>query len=300
MEDSLKEKYMEIYIDFIGGDIAKSTRERKKSVVKRFLEYLDERKIEDITHFDVNVVYEYIDSMDYASATISYIEFQLRQFFEAMFRAGVTDTCGRKVFPVINSDKRERLLSLYATEEIRDMVSSIPEDSLCYTRNKCMVLMAAQMGLRTGDILGLKFKEIKWDKDLIEKVQQKTGTRISVPLPENVKLILIDYIKNHRPKSESENVFLKQHDCEPFGSNILYGIVSNAFHLANVEIGNRKHGGHALRHSFATRLLRNDTPLPIITSILGHKNMNTTRQYLSISINELRKLALEVPSYENH
>ncbi|NCB34145.1 MAG: integrase, partial [Erysipelotrichia bacterium] len=55
-----------------------------------------------------------------------------------------------------------------------------------------------------------------------------------------------------------------------------------------------------LRHSFATRLLRNDTPLPIITSILGHKNMNTTRQYLSISINELRKLALEVPSYENH
>ena len=60
--------------------------------------------------------------------------------------------------------------------------------------------------------------------------------------------------------------------------------------------GSRKHGPHALRHSLATVLLEQNTPLPVITGILGHKNPETTKIYLAIDLTSLRKCALIVPA----
>lgn len=53
-----------------------------------------------------------------------------------------------------------------------------------------------------------------------------------------------------------------------------------------------------MRHSLASNLLKNNTPYPVITGILGHENTSTTRMYLAIDIEQLRSLALEVPYEE--
>jgi integrase/recombinase XerD len=50
-----------------------------------------------------------------------------------------------------------------------------------------------------------------------------------------------------------------------------------------------------MRHSLASNLLSNNTPMPVITGILGHKNSNSTNLYLRINIDSLRSVALEVP-----
>ena len=64
--------------------------------------------------------------------------------------------------------------------------------------------------------------------------------------------------------------------------------------------GSCKHGPHALRHSLATVLLEQNTPLPVITGILGHKNPETTKIYLAIDLTSLRKCALIVPAIAPH
>lgn len=79
----------------------------------------------------------------------------------------------------------------------------------------------------------------------------------------------------------------------------LYSMLLKYFKKSTVVVGNRKHGPHALRHSLAARLLDNNTPMPVITGILGHKNINTTSKYLSIDIEGLRRASLEVPTDEN-
>ena len=58
---------------------------------------------------------------------------------------------------------------------------------------------------------------------------------------------------------------------------------------------NKSHGPHALRHGLAAALLEKNTPLPVISGILGHKNPETTKIYLSIDLNALSKCALGVP-----
>jgi hypothetical protein len=42
-------------------------------------------------------------------------------------------------------------------------------------------------------------------------------------------------------------------------------------------------------------MLRQETPLPIISAALGHQDSRTTGTYLTIDLTQLRKLALDVP-----
>ena len=65
---------------------------------------------------------------------------------------------------------------------------------------------------------------------------------------------------------------------------------------AGVETAGKHHGMHSLRHSAASNMLSGGTPYPTISSVLGHSSANVTKRYLSIDVESLRPLALEVPS----
>jgi len=52
---------------------------------------------------------------------------------------------------------------------------------------------------------------------------------------------------------------------------------------------------HMLRYSLASNLLLQDTPLHVISDILGHAQLNTSTIYTKIDIPQLSKCALEVP-----
>ena len=64
---------------------------------------------------------------------------------------------------------------------------------------------------------------------------------------------------------------------------------------AGINIDGRHHEAHAMRHSLATNLMRNNAPLSAIANILGHASTRTTEHYLSVDEANLQKLSLEVP-----
>jgi len=294
MNEDFKTKYLNIYLDHLNPDLSPSTLHNKQNNISVFLNYLSNHDIYNFENFDINIVFRFINSLNYAPQTISGLEFNLREFFDILHKTGLTDFEGREVFPVIFTNKRDRIISFYSTEEIRKVIDVLDPKSRNYTMNKCMVLIAAQIGLRSSDILGLKLSEIKWDKGLIERKQAKTGNLVSLPMPENIRLLLIDYIKNHRPECDSDYVFINQTSMNRYCSTELLAIVQRLIRKTDISVKNRKVGPHALRHSLATRLLENNTPMPVITGILGHKNLNTTRAYLNIDIESLRKRSMEV------
>ena len=57
-------------------------------------------------------------------------------------------------------------------------------------------------------------------------------------------------------------------------------------------------GFHCLRHSLAARLLSEETPLPVISSILGHRDKDLTKVYLSTDLEHLRGCALGLSGIE--
>ena len=58
---------------------------------------------------------------------------------------------------------------------------------------------------------------------------------------------------------------------------------------------NKKHGPHALRHSLATNLLKNNIAMPIISTVMGHQRTETTSIYLSLDYDKLKQCALTMP-----
>jgi integrase/recombinase XerD len=57
---------------------------------------------------------------------------------------------------------------------------------------------------------------------------------------------------------------------------------------------------HSLRHSLASLLLENDTPLSTISDILGHVDTNSTAVYLKVDIKKLKECPLDLKEDTNN
>ncbi|CQR74729.1 Tyrosine recombinase XerC [Sporomusa ovata DSM 2662] len=269
----------------------------KRGTITAFMNYLGDNNVKDFHHCIQKNVTGYLTSLaNLSSSTISGRTFVLRHFFNYLNSRNLTLFSGNELFPVIFSNKRERILSFYSIEEIRRIVSAIDQSTPYGKRDFVVVLLAAELGIRSGDIIRLKMSDIHWEHDTIEFVQYKTKIFNQLPLLENIKYALIDYLKNGRPESDLEYIFIGiRNGGKPLTNTCIHQIVSKYFQKAGVDISERKHGPHAMRHSLASSILHNNTPMYIIKEVLGHSSINTTRIYLNIDVDTLKKLALEVP-----
>lgn len=297
-----KEEYIIIYKQhLINRNLKETTIYNDTLIIGCLIDHFNShyKQLNDLTEVNKNMVYVYITVSDFSDSYKSNMKFIFRGFFDYMYKINRCSFDGRSLFPVIRTNKRDNLISFYTPEEISEMLSDFRDSPHCGNRNKCMTLIAAKTGLRASDIVWLKFSEISWDKQIINKIQKKTSLPVMVSFDDDIKFSLIDYIKNYRPKVKSDFIFLNYLTGMPLASaSPLTMTVGYHFKKSKVEIGNRKFGPHALRFSLAASLIRDNTPLPVITGILGHNNLDTTKRYLSIDVENLRHVALEVPEYE--
>jgi site-specific recombinase XerD len=269
----------------------------KRLTVISFMNYLSDNNVKDFHRLTQKNVTGYLTTLtNLSSSTISGRTFILRHFFNYLNGKNLMLFSGNELFPVIFTNKRERILSFYSIEEIRRIVSAIDRSTPYGKRDFIVVLLAAELGIRSGDILRLKMSNIHWEHNTIEFVQYKTKFSNQLPLLENIKYALIDYLQSWHPMSDFEYIFIGiKNGGKPLTNTCIHQIVSKYFKKAGIDISERKHGPHAMRHSLASNMLHNNTPMHVIKEVLGHSNINATRFYLNIDVDTLRELALEVP-----
>ena len=74
-----------------------------------------------------------------------------------------------------------------------------------------------------------------------------------------------------------------------------YTVLTRYLKLADIHVQpETMHGMHSLRHSLASRMLREDIPIGTIADIMGHASIQSTKDYLQIDTEHLRGCALEV------
>lgn len=282
---------------------AERTISSKTIQLTRFLNYVFEKDIERLDDLSAECVLSYVKSLTetgYARSTRSGILFTLRKFLLFLHSEKYILEPLQELFPVIFTNKAERIPSYYSEDELRKILLHVNRDDIIGKRDYLILLLAIQLGIRAGDIRMLKLEYIHWDKNTIEFIQQKTRNPLQLPLPENIKFAMIDYIKNSRPKSNQPYIFLRHRaPYDPYvTTNVFHYVITRYMTEAGISFSGRKHGLHSARHSLASNLLKNNTPCPVITGILGHENTSTTRMYLAIDIEQLRSVALEVPYEE--
>ena len=265
----------------------------------RFNIFLNESEIHDVSKITKCIILQYVQERmaKFTKSTIRHTLTSIRQFLLYLHETGRTAKNLSLIVPNHGASPCQKLPSTYSKEEIGKLLGIMDRADSKGKRDYAMILLAARLGLRSSDICHLRFSELDWKQNKILLKQKKTGVPIELPLLPEIGEAIIDYLKYGCPQSELPFVVLKH--MPPYevvtGAAFTNAIKSGMHRAGIVHIGNRKHGPHALRHSLANILLGKNTPLPVITGILGHKNPETTKMYLSIDVVSLRKCALNVP-----
>ena len=115
-------------------------------------------------------------------------------------------------------------------------------------------------------------------------------------MPDAVGWAVIDYIKNGRPHYYGSDVVFLKHmpPFDPIGDeNHMQRQITRYMRKAGIDQRGRKHSGfHSLRHSAGSMLLEMETPLPVITDILGHSDSGMTAVYLKTDLQKLAECVL--------
>jgi len=274
---------------------SKSSALRYRNNMRHFLIYLDSNKIklENVGEEEVvGFLSIYIDkSKQYLETLVN----ALKRFSVFIEETNLIKSSIQHLIPAVSRISAPRIPSVWTDGDVDKLLESVDRGNPLGRRDYAILSLAAKLGLRTGDICALSFENIDWENKRIDIIQHKTGKPLSLPLPNDVGWAIIEYLKNGRPEADFPNIFLRHvSPIQPFSErSSMGGVISRYRTIAGIDIGERaKRGMHSLRHTFATRLLREKVPLETIAEMLGHVGMSSVDIYLSVETEELRRCAL--------
>jgi integrase len=151
-----------------------------------------------------------------------------------------------------------------------------------------MVLTALRTGMRQGEIKGLQWSSVDWlnrsltvrhtYSDRTKSLGSPKGNRERhIPLDVDLEDIL------SARKLATGYVFVDELG-RPFDHYRLSAALAKVCNRAGV----RKIGWHTLRHTFASQLAMNGTPLNIVQTLLGHASIEMTMRYAHVAPSALR------------
>ena len=304
----LKGKLTETVADYLAykqnQDFSKATIDSYTTYLSRFCDYLTTHKISEFSEVSVSDILGYLENLAFCkTGTVSKATVPLKGLFRYLYEKGICPLDYSYSIPTNSKARLAKLPETYSDDDVKRLLESVDRSNPKGIRNYALLLVFAETGLRSSDVCGLKFEHILWEQNLISLVQYKTGSPVNVPLLPVVGNAIIHYLKYVRPKTNLPNVFISLHPpYRPMTSSQIRNIVLGYLQKSGIaeERPKMKKGPHALRHSLAARLLDNNTPLPLISDILGHTSTETTSVYLGIDIKSLRQCALEVPESETY
>jgi len=262
-----------------------------------FIDYLNNRKISNVNEITPQILSDYIKTIiHHHEKSISTILTTLRVFLNFLYINQFTNEDLSQKVPGQNKYYYPRVPSVWIKDDVIRMLESIDRGNPTGKRDYAILILVTRLGIRVGDLKSLLLTNLNWQSKTIEIIQNKTKTKVSYPILNDIGWALIDYLKNARPISDSPYVFIRMNPpYEAFGENAnLYNIITKYTRLSGITVPRgQRHGLHSLRHTLASNLLEKGTPLPIISEILGHINSKSTMNYLHTSLEGLRLCAID-------
>lgn len=172
-----------------------------------------------------------------------------------------------------------------ADEAMRDIMAWEPSTPRDY-RDKTVVALCAN-GLRIAEICSLDWSSVQIEGDeVVIRVLGKGNKERIVPLSAvPAKSLLLWH--DSRGKPSSGPVFTDYLDDSPMTTRQ----VQCSFNRVASEAGVKGLSPHALRHHYATRLIRAGVDVFSVQKLLGHSSVSTTQVYVNLDLRDLKAAA---------
>lgn len=162
----------------------------------------------------------------------------------------------------------------------------------CRRRDWAIVSLLASYGARRGQVSALQLADVDWRERTIEFAAHKGGKAVYHALIPAVGDALAAYLRDERPESAQRSLFLRHHRPH---ERLSPAAITTIVRQRMVDRGLPPFGPHALRHTFATRLLRAGQPVKTIADLLGHRSLASVAIYAKVDVPRLLGVAGEWP-----
>lgn len=181
-------------------------------------------------------------------------------------------SCVRIKPPTILTEEEEAKLNNYI-------------DTTTSLRDRALLKIASQTGMRSIDIVNLTFDSIDWENKTFRIIQKKTNVEIILPFSNGVGNALYEYITKERPNKESNYIFInKIAPFNPYKRNVVAFALKKALNINK--------GAHILRKTFASKITATSTTFSMVAETLGHTSDANIDPYISIDEKRLKECAL--------
>jgi site-specific recombinase XerD len=174
-------------------------------------------------------------------------------------------------------------------QELQKLFSNLKLTTPTHIRTYAMVHLVYFMGLRPKEISQIKLKDISFKKRELIIGERKGNNPTILPVPEKTIKAIAAYVLKARPDSQYRYLFLSfQRPHRPISPGTVIQYISKAI----------KHSGllstpYSLRHTYAQNLLNTGATIYEIKEMLGHQNIQSTKRYLHIDIELMRKVLFD-------
>jgi integrase/recombinase XerD len=276
------------------GRLAPATMQTRIDYTRRFLSWYcrqrPPRKLSEIKLGDVDQYFAIKSSQWGSRVTLSTCAANLRPFFlYAENRAWCSEGIARHIKgPTIRTASfapegprwKDVLRLLHTTGGTRPVA----------IRAKAILSLLSFYGLRRSEIVQLRLSDFDWRNGIMTVRRAKHGGLQQFPLRRDVSKPVLRYIREARPRTSCEHVFLGfQPPFGPIGATRINEIVSSGMKRLDIRV--RRGGPHSLRHACATELLRRGASPGDIADFLGHRTCQCVRIYAKYDVRSLRKVS---------
>jgi integrase/recombinase XerD len=265
-------------------------------LLHKFLIFLDNAGVTFSNEITSGLIIKFLSS--YSGNTTRYIArivSDLRNYLTFLHQEGFMETNLSVYLPKVRIMRNAFIPFVWKKEDVKRLLDSIDRCDPQGKRDYAILILVTRLGLRVSDIRSLKLTDLNWSRKTLSIVMQKTRQPLELPLLDDVGWAIIDYLKNGRPQTVSDRVFIR-HRAPYDGftdSNCLGRMLGRHIHRAGIDMSGQKQGLHALRSTLARVMLENGTPLLVISETLGHQSIQTTSIYLKIDLDGLRNCAVD-------
>jgi len=181
---------------------------------------------------------------------------------------------------------KKKIIKIISEEDIQKIISHEYTTSFGI-RAYAIFLLGIKCGLRSIDIVNLKFENVSFKNRTIKIKQIKTQKEITLPIPIIALNAIYNYVKNVRPNSSSEYIFISFQ--MPF-DKLSRNVCDRSFSLIqklNGILPDEYKGFHICRKTYASSIINRTKDVDITAYSLGHSDNSTVDDYISIDFSSM-------------
>lgn len=196
----------------------------------------------------------------------------VKVFFRWCYEEEYIETDITKKFKLIKV--QPKVIEVLTDEELNTIINRY-DDSVIGIRNKCILLMMCDCGLRLSEVTSLKLDNVSFEHRTA-LVTGKGGKSRLVPLGSATFEYLKRYLEVRRGTAPELFVTFN-------GDKLTNSAIDSLFARLRKHTGIKRLHPHLLRHTFATNFIYDGGNPIVLQMIMGHSDIETTQIYLHLA-----------------